>query len=117
MGAPPENPSHQRQAGAPPSRRAARRANSPTPPDPASAGLRRVSISALGRSDPEAALPNSALAISHYSMSNMRISLCDALKQRLRGLLLEGASSAPTEPVGETYFDALRERVRSREAE
>ncbi len=30
----------------------------------------------------------------------------------LRKLLLAGASSAPTEPVNETYFEGLRQRVR-----
>jgi antitoxin ParD1/3/4 len=40
----------------------------------------------------------------------------DRDRQRLRGLLLDGASSAPTGPVDGTYFDALRERVRSRGA-
>jgi len=30
----------------------------------------------------------------------------------LRKLLLAGASSAPTKPVDETYFEGLRERVR-----
>jgi antitoxin ParD1/3/4 len=38
----------------------------------------------------------------------------DQDRQHLRGLLLEGASSAPTEPVDAAYFDGLRERVRSR---
>jgi antitoxin ParD1/3/4 len=37
-------------------------------------------------------------------------------RQHLRGLLLQGASSAPTEPVDGTYFDRLRQRVRSRKA-
>jgi antitoxin ParD1/3/4 len=40
----------------------------------------------------------------------------DQDRQRLRGLLLEGAAAAPTAPVDRTYFDALRERVRSRKA-
>ncbi|MDB5482540.1 MAG: hypothetical protein JWO83_3593 [Caulobacteraceae bacterium] len=40
----------------------------------------------------------------------------DQDRQRLRGLLLEGAASAPTAPVDRTYFDGLRERVRSRKA-
>ena len=31
--------------------------------------------------------------------------------QRLRGLLMEGAASAPTAPVDETYFAGLRARV------
>jgi antitoxin ParD1/3/4 len=34
-------------------------------------------------------------------------------RQKLRGLLLAGASSAPTAPVDEAYFDGLREKVRS----
>ena len=38
----------------------------------------------------------------------------DQDRQRLRGLLLEGAASAPTEPVDGAYFDGLRERVRGR---
>ncbi len=40
----------------------------------------------------------------------------DQDRQNLRGLLLEGASSTPTAPVDGTYFDALREGVRSRKA-
>lgn len=32
----------------------------------------------------------------------------DQDRQRLRGLLLEGAASAPTEPVDDAYFDDLR---------
>ncbi len=40
----------------------------------------------------------------------------DQDRQRLRGLLLEGASSPPTEPVDQAYFDGLRERVRGRKA-
>ncbi len=38
----------------------------------------------------------------------------DQDRQRLRGLLLEGAASAPTAPVDRSYFDGLRERARSR---
>lgn len=38
----------------------------------------------------------------------------DQDRQNLRRLLLDGAASAPTEPVDETYFDRLRDRVRSR---
>jgi len=37
----------------------------------------------------------------------------DRDRLRLRGLLLEGAESAPTEPVSGEYFEALRERVRA----
>jgi antitoxin ParD1/3/4 len=40
----------------------------------------------------------------------------DQDRQRLRGLLLEGASSAPTEPVDAALLDGLRERVRRRKA-
>jgi antitoxin ParD1/3/4 len=40
----------------------------------------------------------------------------DRDRQHLRGLLLEGASSAPTEPVDGRYFDHLRERLRDRKA-
>lgn len=40
----------------------------------------------------------------------------DQDRQRLRGLLLEGASSAPTTAADKAYFDGLRERVRSRKA-
>jgi antitoxin ParD1/3/4 len=36
----------------------------------------------------------------------------DQDRQRLRGLLLKGAESAPTTPIDGRYFDALRERVR-----
>ena len=36
----------------------------------------------------------------------------DQDRLQLRNLLLAGASSAPTAPVNETYFEALRERVR-----
>lgn len=36
----------------------------------------------------------------------------DQDRLQLRGLLLAGAASAPTAPVGEAYFDALRKRVR-----
>jgi antitoxin ParD1/3/4 len=34
-------------------------------------------------------------------------------RQRLRGLLLEGARSTPGEPADVAYFDALRNRIRS----
>ena len=40
----------------------------------------------------------------------------DQDRQHLRGLLLEGASSRPTEPVDAAYFDGLRERARGRKA-
>lgn len=36
----------------------------------------------------------------------------DQDRLHLRSLLLAGASSAPTVPVSETYFEGLRERVR-----
>lgn len=36
----------------------------------------------------------------------------DQDRQRLRGLLLEGASSAPGNPVDDDYFAALRKRAR-----
>jgi antitoxin ParD1/3/4 len=35
----------------------------------------------------------------------------DQDRVRLRGLLLEGASSKPTAPAGKPYFQALRARV------
>ena len=38
----------------------------------------------------------------------------DADRLHLRGLLLEGAASAPAAPADATYFDALRKRVRRR---
>lgn len=34
-------------------------------------------------------------------------------RQQLRGLLLAGAASSPTRPVGAADFDALRQRVRA----
>ena len=36
----------------------------------------------------------------------------DLDRQRLRGLLLEGAASAWASPADETFFDRLRERAR-----
>jgi antitoxin ParD1/3/4 len=36
----------------------------------------------------------------------------DQDRLQLRSLLLAGASSAPTAPVNEAYFEGLRERVR-----
>lgn len=36
----------------------------------------------------------------------------DQDRQQLRGLLLAGATSAPTAPVNEASFDSLRDRVR-----
>ncbi len=35
----------------------------------------------------------------------------DQDRNRLRGLLLQGAESAPGKPVDKTYFDELRNRV------
>ena len=36
----------------------------------------------------------------------------DQDRQHLRGLLLEGAASAPTAPVDAGYFEGLRKRIR-----
>ena len=36
----------------------------------------------------------------------------DADRQRLRGLLLEGAASAPAAPADAAYFETLKKRVR-----
>jgi antitoxin ParD1/3/4 len=38
----------------------------------------------------------------------------DQDRQRLRRLVLDGASSSPTPPVDPAYFEDLRERVRTR---
>ena len=38
----------------------------------------------------------------------------DQDRQRLRGLLLAGAASAPTTPADADYFEGLRNRVRQR---
>ena len=38
----------------------------------------------------------------------------DQDREKLRGLLLEGAGTGPTEPVDKAYFDGLRDRVRGR---
>lgn len=35
----------------------------------------------------------------------------DQERQHLRGLLLEGAASAPTDPADAAYFEGLRRRV------
>lgn len=37
----------------------------------------------------------------------------DQDRQRLRGLLLAGAASAPSDPADDSYFDSLRTRVRN----
>lgn len=39
----------------------------------------------------------------------------DRDRQRLRGLLLEGAASAPAPPADKAFFDGLRRRVRRRD--
>jgi len=36
----------------------------------------------------------------------------DQDRERLRGLLLDGAASPPTAPADGAYFDALRDRLR-----
>lgn len=38
----------------------------------------------------------------------------DQDRQKLRGLLLDGAASAPASAADEDYFDRLRDRVRGR---
>ena len=38
----------------------------------------------------------------------------DADRLHLRGLLLEGAGSAPAAPAGSDYFDGLRKRAKRR---
>lgn len=40
----------------------------------------------------------------------------DQERERLRGLLLDGASSPATAPADARYFERLRERVRQRKA-
>lgn len=37
----------------------------------------------------------------------------DQDRQQLRGLMLAGAASAPTDPADSNYFDSLRARVRN----
>jgi antitoxin ParD1/3/4 len=37
-------------------------------------------------------------------------------REHLRGLLLDGASSAPAAPADGAYFDGLRTRARARQA-
>ncbi len=37
----------------------------------------------------------------------------DRDRERLRGLLMEGAKSAPTEPVNDGYFESLRARAQN----
>ena len=41
----------------------------------------------------------------------------DQERERLRGLLLDGAASEPTSPVDEEYFDHLRDRIRRTRSE
>ena len=41
------------------------------------------------------------------------IELSEQERLQLRGLLLAGASSAPTKPVDGAYFDGLRKKVRA----
>ena len=41
----------------------------------------------------------------------------DQDRQRLRGLLIDGAASSPTAPADTAYFDGLRNRVRRRRSE
>ena len=40
----------------------------------------------------------------------------DQDRRQLRGLLLDGAASAPTAPVDQVYFDGLRQRARRHKA-
>ena len=40
----------------------------------------------------------------------------DQERERLRGLLLDGASSPPADPADAGYFEQLRERVHQRKA-
>jgi len=40
----------------------------------------------------------------------------DQDRQQLRNLLLAGAQSAPTTPVDDAYFDALRRRIGSKKS-
>ena len=87
-------------------------------------------------------MTNFAMTLQHHGMSTMNVSLPQALRpfvdeqvasrgygtaseyvrellrrdrdrQRLRGLLLDGAASASTAPADEAYFGELRERVRT----
>jgi len=58
-------------------------------------------------------LPNFAIGSSVGSMSTMNISLPEALKARLRELLLTGAESAPGPTANTAYFDGLRKHVKS----
>ena len=52
------------------------------------------------------------------SLSETPISLADEQNRRqLRGLLLAGASSAPTKAIDKAYFDGLRARAKRRRAE
>lgn len=38
----------------------------------------------------------------------------DRDREQLRGLIMEGASSPPTEPIDDRYFENLRDRIQSR---
>jgi antitoxin ParD1/3/4 len=38
----------------------------------------------------------------------------DRDREQLRGLLMEGASSPPTEPIDDRYFDNLRDGIQGR---
>ena len=52
----------------------------------------------------------------HYSTSSEYVRELirkDQDRLQLRTLLLAGASSAPAEPTGAAYFDALRDRVKA----
>lgn len=45
-------------------------------------------------------------------MTHLHLPAGFSVRLQLRNLLFAGASSAPTGPVNETYFEGLRERVR-----
>ena len=105
--------------------------------------MRRRDESALGHGRAgKAGLTNLAMTLQLHGMSTMNVSLPQSLRsfvdeqvasrgygdaseyvrellrrdrdrQHLRGLLLDGAVSASTAPVDETYFGELRERVRT----
>ncbi len=54
------------------------------------------------------------MRIAAISDIHGNIAALEADRQRLRGLLLEGASSAPTPPLDDAFFNDMRERVRGR---